>query len=82
MLHWIYYIHGRYSSTHIQVAPGVQAYASSYAGHARVARLLFVAGKTAGTQMELEALRLAADQLRKVCMYLSKNDCFINRLRC
>ena len=47
----------------------VQAYASSYTGHARVARLLFIAGKTAGTQMELEALRLVADQLRKVILY-------------
>ena len=54
----------------MQLTLTVQAYASSYAGHARVARLLFIASKTAGTQMELEALRLAADQLRKVGILL------------
>lgn len=48
----------------------MQAYASSYSGHARVNRLLFLASKTVGTPTELEALRLAADQLRKVCAWL------------
>ncbi len=48
----------------------MQAYASSYSGHARVNRLLFIASKTVGTPTELEALRLAADQLRKVCAWL------------
>ncbi|KAK9832518.1 hypothetical protein WJX81_004497 [Elliptochloris bilobata] len=43
----------------------LEAYASGYTGHARVARLLFIATKTAGSPTELEALRLAADQLRK-----------------
>ena len=67
MLHWTMDVFAR-SPSHISKCLGVQAYASSYTGHARVARLLFIAGKTAGTQMELEALRLAADQLRKVML--------------
>ena len=60
---------GNNSIKHSKLEAGPQAYASSYAGHARVARLLFIASKTAGMQMELEALRLAADQLRKVCFW-------------
>ncbi len=44
----------------------MQAYASNYTGHAKVNRLIFIASKTAGTPLELEALRLAAEQLRKV----------------
>ena len=66
MLHWIVELFGEDSNARGLTTLGVQAYASSYTGHARVARLLFIAGKTAGTQMELEALHLAADQLRKV----------------
>ena len=46
-----------------------QAYAINYTGHGKTARLQFVAKQAAGSQLELDALRMAADELRKVCMH-------------
>ena len=46
--------------------PSRQAYAANYSGHARIDRLLFAAEKNVGKPLELEALKLAADALKKV----------------
>lgn len=43
----------------------LEAYASNYAGHIKVDRLLFVADKALGHPLELEALKMAADELKK-----------------
>ncbi len=43
-----------------------QNYANSYVGHARINRLVFIAEKTADAQLSLSALKLAADELKKV----------------
>lgn len=43
-----------------------QVYASQFSGHAKVDRLLFIAKKTRGQQLETDALRLAAEELKKV----------------
>ncbi|EFJ45720.1 hypothetical protein VOLCADRAFT_63341 [Volvox carteri f. nagariensis] len=42
-----------------------QAYISNYTGHAKIDRLLFIADRTAGKPLELEALRMAHDELKK-----------------
>ncbi len=44
--------------------PRAQAYAAQYSGQTRVARLLFIADR-GGPALELDALRLAADTLKK-----------------
>ena len=44
----------------------MQAYASNFSGRGKIYRLLYVAEKADSEQVSLEALRLAADQLRKV----------------
>lgn len=46
--------------------PLLQAYAANYKDHARIDRLLFVAEKSAGRPLELQALKLAADALKQV----------------
>lgn len=46
--------------------PPPQAYAANYSGHARIDRLMFAAEKSVGKPLELEALKLAADVLKKV----------------
>eukprot|EP00803_Ostreobium_quekettii_P008074 evm.model.scf_194.2 EVM.evm.TU.scf_194.2 scf_194:11876-18216(-) len=43
----------------------VEAYISNYQSHTKVDRLLFIAKKLAGAEQELEALRMAIDELKK-----------------
>lgn len=43
----------------------LEAYAAKYSGHARISRLLFAADQSAGKPLELEALKLAADALKR-----------------
>ena len=43
-----------------------QAYIADYTGHAKINRLVFIATKSAGKPLELEALKLAANELKKV----------------
>lgn len=44
-----------------------QAYISNYNGHTRITRLLFIADRLASMpERELEALKLAADEVKKV----------------
>ena len=50
----------------VHVCPSVQTYASNYTGHARISRLLFIADNAASTQMQLEALKIAAEEARQV----------------
>ncbi len=48
--------------------PGLlQAYSANYAGHAKIDRLIFIADKSQGTAREVEALKMAASELKKVC---------------
>lgn len=52
----------------------LQAYISSYTSHTKVDRLLFIAEHSQGKPLELEALKLAADevkQVRAVCCQVS-----------
>ena len=44
----------------------MQNYASNYTGHAKINRLIFISEKTADAQLALQALRIAADELKKV----------------
>ncbi len=44
----------------------MQAYISNYTSHTRIDRLLFISDRNKGTQLELEALKLAADELKQV----------------
>lgn len=44
----------------------VQAYIGNYSSHTKIDRLIFIAEKSAGQPLELEALKLAADELRQV----------------
>ncbi|KAK9103396.1 hypothetical protein Sjap_020650 [Stephania japonica] len=43
----------------------VEAYASSYTGRTKIARLIFIAERCGNTTMELEALRMAYDEIKK-----------------
>ncbi|GIL49002.1 hypothetical protein Vafri_5484 [Volvox africanus] len=43
----------------------LEAYISNYTGHAKIDRLLFIAERSAGKPLELEALRMAHDELKK-----------------
>lgn len=43
----------------------LQAYISSYLGYTKYRRLLFIAQRAAGTQLELDALRMAIDELKR-----------------
>lgn len=47
-------------------APSPQAYAQLYSGHGKIDRLLFVADKSGGKPLEVEALKMAAEELKKV----------------
>eukprot|EP00887_Chlorella_sp_A99_P005019 scaffold4.g5019.t1 len=42
----------------------LEAYAAQYSGHAKIDRLLFIADRSAGRPAELEALKLAAAELK------------------
>lgn len=44
----------------------VQAYIGNYTGHAKLDRLLFIAERSQGRALELDALRMAHDELKKV----------------
>ena len=48
-----------------------QAYASHYTGLGRTARLQFIAKQASGSQLELDALKMAADELKKVSQHRS-----------
>ncbi|KAI3428534.1 hypothetical protein D9Q98_007357 [Chlorella vulgaris] len=48
-----------------QDAFDLEAYVSNYSGHARINRLLFIADRSVGNPLELEALKLAADTLKQ-----------------
>ncbi|GLC42921.1 hypothetical protein PLESTB_001814700 [Pleodorina starrii] len=43
----------------------LEAYISNYAGHAKIDRLFFIAERSQGKPLELEALRMAHDELKK-----------------
>ncbi|KXZ46324.1 hypothetical protein GPECTOR_45g94 [Gonium pectorale] len=43
----------------------LEAYISNYTGHGKVDRLLFIAERSTGKPLELEALRMAHDELKK-----------------
>lgn len=43
-----------------------QGYAANYTALGKLLRLQFIAKAAAGTQLELDALKIAADQLREV----------------
>ena len=42
-----------------------QAYIANYSGFTKVQRLVFIADKTTGKPMEVEALKLAVEELRR-----------------
>lgn len=44
----------------------LQAYISNYTSHTKVDRLLFIADHYQGKPLELEALKLAADEVKQV----------------
>ncbi len=44
----------------------MQAYASNYTGNAKINRLVFISEKTADAGLALSALRIAAEELKKV----------------
>ncbi len=62
-----------------------QNYISNYTGHTKIERLIFIADRAAGTPLELDALRLAAQELRNkvrlvrlrtlVCFFVA-DQCF------
>jgi hypothetical protein len=43
----------------------LQSYIANYTSHAKIDRLVFIADQSRGKPLELEALRLAIDELRK-----------------
>ena len=45
-----------------------QTYASAYTGHARINRMLFIANNAPTTQLQLEALKIAAEEARQVLL--------------
>lgn len=44
----------------------LQAYISNYTSHTKIDRLLFIAEHNPGKPVELEALKLAADEVKQV----------------
>ena len=44
----------------------MQAYAATYSGHAKIDRRVFLADRSQDTSRELEALKMAAAELKKV----------------
>ena len=69
-----------------------QTYASAYTGHARINRMLFIADNAPTTQMQLEALKIAAEEARQVwrtptcfhrtpaCLILPAQQCGVRML--
>ena len=51
-----------------------QNYANSYVGHAKINRLMFIAERTADAQLALSALKIAADELKKVLQCLEEGQ--------
>ena len=47
-------------------AAAAQSYIANYTGHTKIDRLLFIASRSVGKDLELEALRIAHDELKKV----------------
>ncbi len=45
----------------------LQGYAANYSSHAKIDRLLFIASASKDASVQLEALRLASDEVKKVC---------------
>ena len=43
-----------------------QAYANNYTGNAKINRLVFISAKTADAGLALSALKIAAEELKKV----------------
>ncbi|GAB4814501.1 hypothetical protein N2152v2_001547 [Parachlorella kessleri] len=52
----------------VEDAFDLEAYAATYNGHAKIDRLIFIADKIQGTARELEALKMAAAELKKTEM--------------
>lgn len=46
-----------------------QGYIANYTGHTKIDRLVFIANKSAGTPLEVEALKIAHDELKKVARF-------------
>ena len=44
----------------------LQAYANNYTGNAKINRLVFISEKTADAGLALSALKIAAEELKKV----------------
>jgi COP9 signalosome complex subunit 1 len=54
----------------------LQAYIGSYTQHTKIDRLLFIADHYQGKPLELEALKLAADEVKQVRNPLvGRNNC-------
>ena len=52
-----------------------QNYASAYTGHARISRMMFIADNAPTTQMQLEALKIAAEEARQVVVARRHEPC-------
>ena len=50
-----------------------QAYANNYTGNAKINRLVFISEKTADAGLALSALKMAAEDLKKVWVRLRLN---------
>ena len=48
----------------------VQAYANNYTGNAKINRLVFISEKTADAGLALSALKIAAEELKKVGIFM------------
>jgi COP9 signalosome complex subunit 1 len=46
--------------------PTLQAYANNYTGHAKIDRLLFMSKTSIFQHLEVDALKLAVDEVKKV----------------
>lgn len=55
-------------SPYLPLLPPPQAYISSYTSHTKIDRLVFIAERSAGQPLELEALKIAADELKSVSL--------------
>ena len=53
----------------------MQAYAGSYSGNAKINRLMFIAEKTSDSALALSALRIAADDLKRVSQLMQWISC-------
>ena len=50
----------------------MQAYANNYTGNAKINRLVFISEKTADAGLALSALRIAAEELKKVNVFMGR----------